>query len=90
MPRFDPRAIPHRAHYDRLMTWAASVFGRLDHETIDDFQRDLHERGAKIAKTDDDDAKIRAVLTELGFCAVVDHMAGIIEDNAAEGGGSRE
>lgn len=79
---FDPRAIPNRAHYDRLMTWATSVFGRQDGETLAELQQYVSKRAADLAqdRNADDDERVRAVLAEIGFCAVIDHMASIIED----------
>lgn len=84
MSKFNPRNIPNRAHYDRLMTWAATVFGRLDGETLAGLQEYVTSVSA-IAASDEtnDDERVRAVLAEIGFCAVIDHMASIIED--AEG-----
>jgi hypothetical protein len=76
---FNPRDIPHRAHYDRLMTWATGVLGKLDGDDMSDLQVELHEAVEKALATDDDDAKIVGVLAELGFCAVIDNMAEIIE-----------
>jgi len=81
MSTFDPRAIPGRAHYDRLTTWAASVFGRLNGDELAELQAEL-VRDAKAAVQDDDDhAKVRAVLAEIGFCAVIDSMADRIEEH---------
>lgn len=82
MAEFDPRAIPNRAHYDRLMTWAAAVLGKQDGETLADIQDELFTRAQKmIASSDDNYERVFSVLTEIGFCAVIDHMAGIIEEH---------
>jgi len=81
---FDPRAIPNRAHYDRLMTWATDVFGRLDAESLSQIQGDLFkisEAAATSTQTDDDTPRIAAVLAEIGFAAVIDNMADIIEES---------
>lgn len=77
--KFNPRDIPNRAHYDRLMTWVAGVFGRQDGDALAEFQKEITARATKAANGTDDEEKIIAVLAELGFCAVIDHMADIIE-----------
>lgn len=77
--RFNPRNIPARAHYDRLMTWATSVIGRLDATELAELQRVLVENAKEAIAGTDDDRKIFAVLAELGFCAILDNMADIIE-----------
>ena len=87
MSKFDARAIPGRAHYDRLTTWAASVFGRMNGEELSEFQTDLTRDARAAIQDNDDDAKVRAVLAEIGFCAVIDSMADSIE--AASEGGSK-
>lgn len=79
MPNFDPRAIPGRAHYDRLETWAVSVLGRLDGDTLAELQAELTERAKIATQGDDDDAKVFAVLAEIGFCHIIDNMASRIE-----------
>ena len=77
--KFNPRNIPGRAHYDRLMTWATSVLGRLDANELPAFQRGLTENTKEAIEGTDDVVKTIAVLAELGFCAVLDNMADIIE-----------
>lgn len=84
MAKFNPRAIPNRAHYDRLMTWVSGVFGRADGPELDELQKEVSLRASVAVNADDDDNKIIAVLAEIGFCAVIDHMADVIEQ--AEGG----
>lgn len=79
MSKFDPRAIPGRAHYDNLMTWATSVLCRQNPEDMSELQAELTRRTKAALNSDDDDDKVAAVLAELGFCAVIDHMADIIE-----------
>lgn len=80
MSKFNARDIPNRAHYDRVMTWATTVFGRLDGPTIAGLQEYVAQKAARQAATPgNDDERIRAVLAEIGFCAVIDHMADIIE-----------
>ena len=81
---FDPRAIPNRAHYDRLMTWATDVFSRMSPEVVAEIQSRINDLGkeASIAKkTDDDLPRIAAALAGIGFAAVLDNMADIIEEN---------
>jgi|GEM_PF-3707726 len=78
---FDPRAIPYRAHYDRLMTFATSVLSR-DAEMTQNIQELLKEDARekiKLPPDGNDFPRIQAVLAEIGFCAVMDHMAEIIE-----------
>ena len=77
--KFNPRDIPNRAHYDRLMTWCTGVFGRIGPDKLMEIQEELKHDGAEASRGDDDDAKVIAVLAELGFCAVIDNMAEIIE-----------
>lgn len=84
MSKFDARAIPGRAHYDRITTWAASVFGRMNGDELAELQADLTRDAKAAIQDDDDDAKVRAVLAEIGFCAVIDSRADRIED-ASEG-----
>lgn len=86
MSNFDARAIPGRAHYDRLTTWAASVFGRMSGDELSDLQADLTRSAKDAVKSDDDDAKVRAVLAEIGFCAVIDAMADRIDSSKDAGG----
>ena len=73
-----------RAHADRLMTWATSVLGRQDGETLVDLKAQLFEAARVAAHGNDDDTKIVTVLAELGFYAVIDSM--LEQINAAEGG----
>lgn len=80
MSKFDPRAIPGRAHYDHLTTWATAVLGRMHGDDLAAIQAELTERARNAIAGGDDDAKVFAVLAEIGFCAVIDHMASIIED----------
>jgi hypothetical protein len=87
--KFNPRDIPNRAHYDRLVTWAASVLGRQAPDDLAAFQGFLSEQAAEAAQGDDDEKKMVAVLAELGFCAVIDHMADIIETSERSGDGKR-
>lgn len=69
-----------RAHFDRLMTWATGVFGRQDGETLDDMRITLFQRSASLAKSDgNDEAKVDAVLAEIGFWSVIDNMLEQIE-----------
>lgn len=84
--KFDPRAIPHRDHYDRLMTWATSVIGRQDAETLEELQKELVSDAKEVCGGTDDYEKIKAVLSELGFAAVLDNMADIIEQRENEHG----
>lgn len=80
--RFDPRAIPGRAHYDRLQTWIKGVFGRMPPDDLAELQADISKLAATAVAGDDDKEKIVAVLAELGFCAVFDSMADDIEEAA--------
>ncbi len=84
---FNPRDIPMRAHYDRLQTWITGIISRRGGDFLSDLQALTLENGKEAAKGDDDDAKVLAVLAELGFCAVVDAMADRIETNEQKGGG---
>ena len=84
--KFNARDIPGRAHYDRLMTWATGVRGRLGHEELADIQRALTENAKRAAQSADDEGKVFAVLAELGFCAVIDNMADIIESKEPANG----
>lgn len=77
--KFNPRDIPHRAHYDRLETWAMSVLGRLSGEKLSDLQVDLMQNAREAVNGDDDTEKVIAVLAEIGFCRVIDAMAEVIE-----------
>jgi hypothetical protein len=79
--KFNPRDIPGRAHYDRLVTWCAGVLGRQSPDDLAAFQGFLSDQAKEAAQGDDDEQKVIAVLAELGFCAVIDHMADIIEQS---------
>jgi len=79
MAKFDPRAIPGRAYYDRLSTWAVTVLGRMQAEELADLQSLLRENARAALKGINDAATLKAVLAEIGFCAVLDSMAEIIE-----------
>lgn len=87
MNKFDARAIPGRAHYDRLISWTSSLFGRMTGQELSEIQAELTRDAMAAIQGDDDDAKLRAVLAEIGFCAVIDSMADQIEA-ADEGAGS--
>ncbi len=81
MSKFNPRNIPHRDHYDRLMTWCMNVFGHLDGEDLAELQEAISQHAKQLANSDshDDEERIRAVLAEIGFAAVIDSMADAIE-----------
>lgn len=81
---FDPRAIPGRDHHDRIQTWTISVLSRMSGEKLADFQKNLTESTGEAVRGDDDYEKVRSVLAELGFCAVIDRMAEIIEESRDE------
>lgn len=83
---FNPRAIPHLDHYDRIMTWMKPVFARIGPDKLAALQKDLMSRAAAAAKAGSDDGlTIRSILAEIGFFAVVSSMA---EDIEAAGGTS--
>ncbi len=83
MAKFNPRDIPNRAHYDRLQTWALDVLG--DRKTdLREIQSELHRDAAAKAKHGDDFQALQSALAQLGFCAIIDRMAEIIEES--EGG----
>jgi hypothetical protein len=79
---FDPRAIPYREHYDRLMTVATTFLSRSAQRTADIqalLGQDARHKIMHPPANGDDFARVQAVLAEIGFCAVIDHMAEIIE-----------
>lgn len=53
-------------------------------EKLADFQKNLTESTGEAVRGDDDYEKVRSVLAELGFCAVIDRMAEIIEESRDE------
>lgn len=58
------------------------MIGRQDGETLADFQQFITERAHRIInESTDDEERIIAALSEIGFCAVIDHMAEIIEQH---------
>jgi len=79
MAKFDPRAIPGRDHYDRLSTWAVMVLATMTAEDLAYLQSLLRENARAAVKGINTAATLKAVLAELGFCAVLDSMADIIE-----------
>ncbi len=83
MAKFNPRDIPNRAHYDRLQTWALDVLGKQSFP-LADIQSMLSDDAAAKAHDGNDFERIQATLAEIGFCAIIDRMAEIIEES--EGG----
>lgn len=79
-PKFNPRDIPLRAHYDRLETWAKDVIGNADSEMVVAIQYMLTEKAKEAVASKDEFAKIQAIMAEIGFCRVLDSMADDIED----------
>jgi len=86
MSKFDPRAIPGRAHYDRLQTWAKGVLGNQHPDDLANIQAQVTQAAKDAIVGDDDFAKIQAVLAEIGFCFVIDSMADEIERSGDEQG----
>jgi len=86
MAKFNLRDIPNRAHYDRLQTWALDVLSREDVD-LDGLQRYLYEYGKGASRGDDSILMMSSALAELGFCAIIDRMAELIEEREGENNG---